>query len=297
MGERSKIAAAPRRTTAPRTWTSRLPRWIRVGLMGGLFFLFFCGSPFIALVVFPLQRLLSGAEAYRRRCTHLLHLGMALIAKLARAAGIWTFRDPQLPDGVDKAGPFVLISNHPTFIDMIVLLGAFPGLTCVTSGRWSRHWALGRLLRSTNYLPGPGSGRPESEDMLGSMVRHLKAGHPLLVFPEGQRSKREQLRRFRRGAFEAAARAGVPLVPLFLGIDRPYLTKEVSIWRPPTPSPEYSFDWFDVLDPTDFDGDGRRMHERVMPRYRARFEQQRALQESLARGSGALVPGGGAQKS
>ncbi|MFK7984870.1 MAG: 1-acyl-sn-glycerol-3-phosphate acyltransferase [Sandaracinaceae bacterium] len=252
--------------------------------MGVLFFMFFCGSPFIALVVFPTLRLVSGKEAYRRRCTRLLYLGMALICWLGRGAGIWVFQNPVLPPRVDPDQSYVLISNHPTFIDMIVLLGSIPRLTCVTSGRWSRHWALGRLLRSTEYLPGPGSGRPESEDMLGSMVRHLQAGHSLLVFPEGQRSQKDQLRRFRRGAFEAAAQANVPLVPLFLGIDRPYLTKEVSIWNPPTPSPEYTFDWFEVVEPAEYDNDGRRIHEHLVSQYRARFEEQRALQKSLAEG-------------
>lgn len=279
-----QAATATGSTRAARSWTSRLPRWVRIAFMGVLFFMFFCGSPLIALVVFPTLRLVSNAKAYRRRCTRLLHLGMALLSWLGRGAGIWGFQDPALPASVDPDRPYVLISNHPTFVDMIVLLGSFPRLTCVTSGRWSRHWALGRLLRSTDYLPGPGSGRPESEDMLGSMVHHLEAGHPLLVFPEGQRSQKDQLRRFRRGAFEAAARANVPLVPLFLGIDRPYLTKEVSIWNPPTPSPEYTFEWFDVVDPAAFDNDGRQIHEHLVAQYRARFDEQRRQQEALSDG-------------
>lgn len=186
-----------------------------------------------------------------------------------------------MPSTIDPNKPFVLICNHPTFVDMIVVMGSFSQLTCVTKGSWSRHWALGRLLRATNYLPGPGSGLPESENMLDSMVAHLGAGYPLLVFPEGQRSMKDQLRRFRRGAVEAAVRAKVPIVPLWIALDRPYLTKDVPLTRPPRIAPKYTFEWFDVIDPATFDFDGKRIHEHLVAQYDARFETQHAMYAAL----------------
>jgi 1-acyl-sn-glycerol-3-phosphate acyltransferase len=188
---------------------------------------------------------------------------------------------PPMPAEIDRRKAYVLTSNHPTFIDMIVILGTFAELTCVTNGRWWRHWALGRLLKATNYLPGPGSGLPESEDVLQAMVDQLKRGHPLLVFPEGQRSLATQLRRFRRGAVEAAVRADVPLVPLFLAIDRPYLTKSVPLWRPPARPPTYRFDWMKPIWPADFGHDALAIQQHLEALYDARFEEQLALQAAL----------------
>jgi len=250
--------------------------------MGALFSLFFFGSPILALTLFPILRITSRTwDVYRQRCTILLHHGIKLILWAARAFGVVDYRLSPLPASVDANKPYVLMSNHPTFVDMIVILGAFRELTCVTKGSWSRHWALGRLLRSTNYLPGPGSGLPESEHMLDSMVAHLSAGFPLLIFPEGQRSMKDQLRRFRRGAVEAAVRANVPIVPLFLALDRPYLTKDVPLWKPPKVAPTYSFEWFDVVRPDDFDRDPRRIQEHLVALYEARFEKQRVMHEAL----------------
>lgn len=261
-----------------RRWV--LPRPVRVVLMAALFAVFFAGSPIVALVIFPLLRLFSGDDS-RRRATYLLHRGMRLIAYTARFLGIVRLDLPPPPASVDLAKPYVMISNHPTFIDMLVILGSFEGLTCVTNGRWWRHWALGRLLRWTDYLPGPGSGLPESERMLDMMVAHLRAGHPLLIFPEGQRSLPTRLRKLRRGAVAAAVAADVPLVPLFLAIDRPYLTKSVPIWRPPSHPPEYSFDWFDVVQPEAFDHDARRIQRHVEAAYHARFAEQLARHRAL----------------
>lgn len=228
----------------------------------------------IALVLFPLIRLVSGPRA-KRRATYFLHRGMAFIAWTARTLGLVDLDLVSPP--IDLSQPYVMISNHPTYIDMIVILGVFDRLTCVTNGRWWKHWALGRLLRATEYLPGPGSGLPESEQMLDTMVEHIRSGHPLLIFPEGQRSLGDRLRRFRRGAVEAAVRADVPIVPLFLAIDRPYLTKSVSIWNAPRRAPTYSFDWFPVIHPADFDHDARRIQKHVEALYEARFAEQHAL--------------------
>ncbi len=256
--------------------------------MGALFALFFFGSPILALTLFPALRLASRTrETYRRRCTTLLAHGIHLILWTARFVGVVDYELSPLPPGIDPGKPYVMISNHPTFVDMIVVMGAFRELTCVTQGSWSRHWALGRLLRSTNYLPGPGSGLPESEQMLDSMVAHLRAGFPLLVFPEGHRSMTERLLRFRRGAVEAATRAGVPIVPLFLALDRPYLTKDVPLTRPPRVAPRYTFEWFDVVQPGALGGDAKKIHDHLVAQYEARFERQRLAYEALDPSQGA----------
>lgn len=248
--------------------------------MSALFFWFFLGAPVISLVIFPTYRLLF--KDHRRRCTRFLNRGLRLFIATGRFMGIADFEYPVLPPSVDPDKPYVMISNHPSYIDMLMLLGSFPNMTCVTSGRWSRHWGLGPILRSTDYLPGPGSGLPESEDMLESMVAHLQAGNVLLVFPEGKRSHPDSLRKFRRGAVAAATAANVPIVPLFLAIDQPYLTKEVPIWRPPSPPPLYTFEWFDVVEPDAFAGDPKRAHRHIVELYEARFAVQHARQKLLS---------------
>jgi 1-acyl-sn-glycerol-3-phosphate acyltransferase len=108
--------------------------------------------------------------------------------------------------------------------------------------------------------------------MLGAMVEHLEGGHPLLVFPEGTRSTQDRMHRFRRGAVEAAVRAKVPLVALFVSIDRPFLMKGVPFWKVPSDMARYSIERLEVIDTSALDAsDAKQLNADLQARFHARF--------------------------
>lgn len=256
-----------------------MPRWLRIALTAWSFFLFFAGSPVIGVVLLPILRLFArDREDHRRRCTFLIGRAFRVFAAWCTFARNFEAPRsvPSLPEIV-PGRPYVMISNHPSLIDLFFHLGSFDGLTCVAKGSWYRGWVLGPLLRQTHYLPGPGAGEDENDDMLGTMVAHLRAGHPLLVYPEGTRSLPDRLRRFRRGAVEAAIRAQVPIVALFTAIDRPYLMKGVPFWRVPRGTPRYSLERLAVIDTAGLTPeDAKRIHADLEQRYKSRFAEMLA---------------------
>jgi 1-acyl-sn-glycerol-3-phosphate acyltransferase len=60
------------------------------------------------------------------------------------------------------------------------------------------------------------SGARAAAEVIGRFEEVLRAGKPLLVFPEGTRSEDGLVRSFKNGGFYAALRAGVPVVPVAL---------------------------------------------------------------------------------
>lgn len=256
-----------------------MPRWLRILLTGWSFFLFFAGSPVLGIVVLPLLRLFAkDREDHRRRTTRLIGRGLRFFTAWCTFARHFEAprEIPALP-ALASGRPYVLIANHPSLIDLFFLLGSFDGLTCVAKGSWYKSLVLGPLLRQTHYLAGPGSGQEESEDMLGSMVAHLEHGHPLLVFPEGSRSHVDRLRRFHRGAVEAAVRARVPIIAVFLSIDRPYLMKGEPFWKVPSGTPRYALEIVDVIDTSSMAiEDAKNLNAELSARYQERFARMLA---------------------
>lgn len=105
------------------------------------------------------------------------------------------------------------------------------------------------MLRSTHYVPGPDASESAQGGVgLQRMVEHVNAGHPLMIFPEGTRSAADRLRRFRRGAFEIAKRCEVPLVRVFIAVDRPMLMKGVPFWKVPDDKATWSFEILEIID-------------------------------------------------
>jgi 1-acyl-sn-glycerol-3-phosphate acyltransferase len=257
-----------------------MPRWLRLFLTVWMFFLFFAGSPFLALVVFPLMRLFApDRQSHQTNVTRFVHRGLRFFVRWYTA---WRLidapHDVALPEDIDPRAPYVLIANHPTLIDVVLMLAYFEGLTSVTKGKWARSFALGPFLRQTHYLPGRGANDDEDEDVLGGMIAHV-AQHPIVVFPEGTRSSPERLHRFRRGAVEVAARAQVPLLAAFIDVSQPYLTKDTSPWRVPFTTPRFRIEWLDVVRFDEESLDPKDVNRRLFEAYQARFARSLAERE------------------
>lgn len=199
-----------------------MPRLARVLLTGLAFLVFALGAAAVAWLVLPFAR--AGGRspsAQRRRNREVLRRAYRAYVRLSVALGLIEVRGAASP----PPGPFVLVANHPTLLDVVLLLAAYPDVTCVVKAAWFRNPVLGHLLRQAGYLPGPDAGEEEAAPVLERMVGALREGTPVLVFPEGTRSPPGGLRRFRVGALEAARRAGVPVVPVVIACSARTLLK------------------------------------------------------------------------
>jgi 1-acyl-sn-glycerol-3-phosphate acyltransferase len=62
----------------------------------------------------------------------------------------------------------------------------------------------------------------------------LRAGHSFLIFPEGTRSKTDELLPFKKGGFRMAIKAGAPIVPVAISGGRAAMVKGSAFIRPVT---------------------------------------------------------------
>jgi 1-acyl-sn-glycerol-3-phosphate acyltransferase len=109
------------------------------------------------------------------------------------------------------AHPVVFIANHPSLIDVVLILGRLPQADCIVKQATLRNPFLRRVVRQAGYLTNDGGAA-----LLQGAVQRLHRGRCLLVFPEGTRSPVGGLGRFRRGAARVALESRCPIIPIVI---------------------------------------------------------------------------------
>lgn len=196
----------------------------RVLLTGAAFFFFFTGGLLLSYVVLPLVRLRPGTAIEKaHRCRLLVGRAWVLFHDYMRVAAI-VRHDPRSTRFVLPDGPFVLVSNHPTLVDVTALVAAIPDIAIVAKEAMFRSLLVGRLLEYCDHIQS-GEGAFAGAAVVEGALERLARGTPVLIFPEGTRSPRLAVGHLLPGAFETAERAGVPVVVAFIRCEPPTLMR------------------------------------------------------------------------
>ncbi len=118
-------------------------------------------------------------------------------------------------------GPCILVLNHQSFLDPIVMLGLERRLSGPARGYLFRTPALGSILKLIGFFEAE-TGAPAPMARMRQCVEEVVArGGSALFFPEGSRSADGGIGSFGRGAFRVAVDYGLPVQPVVIeGLDR-----------------------------------------------------------------------------
>jgi len=164
------------------------------------YFLF--GYLFVLLVFFvPSYIRLKKSDAVLQRMNY-LHL-RAFFAWLGFLAPGVRFI---IPDNVRGLRSSIIVCNHISYLDPILLVSLFPRQTTIVKDTFFSVPIFGWFLKKAGYVPSSPSEMygPGMITHLEDIKRHLEAGGNLFVFPEGTRSREERLLPFNKGVFSIA---------------------------------------------------------------------------------------------
>ena len=116
-------------------------------------------------------------------------------------------------------GPAVLVANHVSFADAVVMMGASPRpIRFVIDHRIFRTPLLGFIFRHTGAIPiAPAKEDPEMmEKAFAEVSAALRNGDLVGIFPEGAITHDGELQTFRPGISRILQRDPVPVVPMAL---------------------------------------------------------------------------------
>ena len=208
----------------------RASRIFRTGLAFGTFGL---GACVLTLLIVPIVRWRSRSRADTDlRVQVVVHRSFgAFVRWMERLKLIVVEFEGEQPGGSE---PVVVVANHPTLIDVVLLVSRLPQADCVVKkGAWTNPF-LRAMVSAAGYVPNDGG-----VDLIETCVERIRGGRSLLLFPEGTRSPHGSLGPFRRGAVHVALRADCPLQRVVIRCEPPVLSKEVAWWSVPDRTPVY----------------------------------------------------------
>ena len=109
--------------------------------------------------------------------------------------------------------PSIIIANHHSFVDILLLLSLSPRLVMITNSWVWRSSIFGRIIRYLGFC----SIESGYEEMTEHVKQNFEEGYSVVVFPEGTRSKDgRSVGRFHKGAFYLAEQLHADIVPILI---------------------------------------------------------------------------------
>jgi 1-acyl-sn-glycerol-3-phosphate acyltransferase len=107
----------------------------------------------------------------------------------------------------------VIVSNHLSYLDSILLVSLFPRHTTIAKARLFDIPLFGRMLALSGYIPSSGEGPYAAllVNSLDTMSSHLEKGGNIVVFPEGTRSRNGRVGPLQKGIFKIAKYCQAPI--------------------------------------------------------------------------------------
>jgi len=116
------------------------------------------------------------------------------------------------PEQEELLKPAVLIANHQSFLDILIMTMLHPKVILLTN-EWVWNSPLfGKLVKLAGYYPVAKG----IENGISELQEKVQAGYSIVVFPEGTRTPDAHIRRFHKGAFFLAEKLQLDLLPVVI---------------------------------------------------------------------------------
>lgn len=200
-------------------------------LMFFMFGLFLFGIFLELLVLFPLLAIARPIIKPTRGTYQNVH--RALFAVWLRIMSLLRLLRTLPSKGTPMDGPCVVIANHPGLFDVLVLIKEIPGMSVMVKNSLGEKLPLKRIFNRCGYVLSPNIETRSPLEVFFEAKRMLADGMKFQQFPEGTRSPDGKLGRFQIGAFLIAREAQVPIQPILIRNEPPFLHKGAKWYYPP----------------------------------------------------------------
>jgi len=138
-------------------------------------------------------------------------------------------------ENVDPSQHYIYVSNHASAFDIpAVVVGIPDQIRIVFKKELEKVPFFGWALKFGGYITIDRGKSISAMRSLERAAKKIRRGVSVLLFAEGTRSKDGKLQPFKRGAFNLAAKSGVPIIPVTINGSSQILPKHTLKLRPGT---------------------------------------------------------------
>jgi 1-acyl-sn-glycerol-3-phosphate acyltransferase len=134
---------------------------------------------------------------------------------LTRIMPIWGI-DAKGREKAIRGTTCVVISNHQSILDILFINSLLYKYKWISKIENVKVPFLGWYLKMADYITVDRGNEESKVEMLEKSFSCLKRGTSIMLFPEGTRSADCEIGFFKRGAFQLAIQAGVPILPIVI---------------------------------------------------------------------------------
>jgi len=217
-------------------------KFIRSFLTLFSFFIFGLGAAFLNFTVVPAARIFLKGEK-------LLDFYSETVRKTWRFFVKWLCftrlirLDIKNSDALKSIKNKIIVSTHPSFIDVVILTALIPKTTCIAKEQLSKNPLMANIV-NTIFI----TSEANLEDFKAQTKKMLEAGFNVIIFPSGIRHRKNEFPKIKKGAATIALNAEKNIVPIKFYSDFDFLFINQPVWKAGEKTVTFSIEKLDEID-------------------------------------------------
>ncbi|HIZ28927.1 MAG TPA: 1-acyl-sn-glycerol-3-phosphate acyltransferase [Candidatus Adamsella sp.] len=223
-----------------------LRRVWRSVLISFLFSVFGIGAILINYFIFPIISVFVKKENRRQKFCKTIHKTWKYFTELMKKTGLIKVNFTN-PEKLNNPHGKIIVANHPSFIDIVILIGFLPNTLCIAKKEIKRNPFMGNIVKSLYLI-----NDEDNDKMLEESVEILNQGYNIIIFPTGTRTTDGEDLKLHKGAAVMALHTGADIIPIHISCDTKFLAKHQKFYDAGDKTPTYTITVNNEIKTSDF---------------------------------------------
>lgn len=203
-------------------WSVLMIRVWRGFLICIVFAIFGLGSLLLSFCFLPIGGIFLRGNRKREAFSYIIHKLWHIYTQFFVVLGLIKIETV----GVKPLRGKIIVATHPTFIDILILIGLYDNSLCLAKKELLNNIFLKNIIKNV-YIPN----NIELDEFKRICTEALTDGYNIIIFPTGTRTVKGEELKIHKGAAALQIASRVDIIPIKMECDYPFLQKGKPIYN------------------------------------------------------------------